>query len=540
MNATSMLNHLWQSTLFAVAAGLLTLALRKNRAPVRYWLWLAASVKFLVPFSLLVTIGHQFDSSSAPEVASIQLSAAPLSSMIHEIGKPFAPPVQAQGYGRAALAGLWLCGVLAVAFAWLRQWLRARSALRSASPLDLGLSIPTMSSPAGMEPGVLGVFRPVLLVPEGITDRLAPAQWQAILAHELCHVRRRDNLTAAIHMTVEMLFWFHPLVWWIGKRLMDERERACDEAVLLDAADPAAYAEGILNVCKFYLQSPLRCVSGVTGSNLKKRIRAIMTQRVAGDLNLAKKLVLAAAGLAALVTPITVGVMNAPIIFAQAPAQSPPELAPPVASTPVKQSPAPRIAAQTIVAQNQPKPAPGPAPVAPKPLPGLIDPSVTGGPADLSTYVIGANDVLNIEVLENPVYTKLYPVRSDGMLTIPLFGEVKAEGLTPLQLKKQLVETLSQKLKDPEVSVTVWQVRSKKYTVAGQVKRPGSFPLIRSTTVFEALNDAGGFLDSFSNQRDILILRADQTFHFDYRAYIEGENRDRNIALQNGDTVIVK
>ena len=88
-----------------------------------------------------------------------------------------------------------------------------------------------------MEPGVFGIFRPVLLVPEGITDRLTPAQWKTILTHELCHVRRRDNLTAAIHMAIEAIFWFHPLVWWIGKRLIDERERACDEEVLLAAGD---------------------------------------------------------------------------------------------------------------------------------------------------------------------------------------------------------------------------------------------------------------------------------------------------------------
>ena len=180
------------------------------------------------------------------------------------------------------------------------------------------------------------------------------------------------------------------------------------------------------------------------------------------------------------------------------------------------------------------------APTAPKPLPGLTDPSVSGAPVDLGTYVIGANDVLNIEVFENKDYTKLYPVRTDGMLTIPLFGEMKAEGLTPLQLKKQLTETLSEKLKDPEVSVTVWEVRSKKYTVTGQVKRPGPFPLVRTTTVFEALTDAGGFLDNFSNTRDILILRGDQTFHFSYKDYINSRHREKNIVLQNNDTIVVK
>ena len=180
-------------------------------------------------------------------------------------------------------------------------------------------------------------------------------------------------------------------------------------------------------------------------------------------------------------------------------------------------------------------------PGAPKALPGLNDPAVSGAQVDLGTYVIGANDVLNVDVFDNKEFTKLYPVRTDGMITVPLFGEMKAEGLTPLQLTKQLTETLKEKLRDPEVSVTVWEVRSKKFTVTGNVKRSGSFPLIRTTTVFEALTDsAGGFLDNFANQKDVLIIRGPQTLHFNYKDYINGKNRDKNIPLENGDTVVVK
>src|SRR5437764_157806 len=133
------------------------------------------------------------------------------------------------------------------------------------------------------------LFRPILLLPAGIRERLKPRELQAVLAHELCHVWRRDNLTSAIHMIVEAVFWFHPLVWWIGARLIEERERACDEAVLRLGNEPQEYAEGILNVCKSYLESPLWCVSGVTGSSLKKRIQAILTGHIARDLTFAKK-----------------------------------------------------------------------------------------------------------------------------------------------------------------------------------------------------------------------------------------------------------
>src|SRR6185437_12236476 len=156
----------------------------------------------------------------------------------------------------------------------------------------------------------IGAFRPVLLLPAGVPDRLTDAELVAVITHELCHVRRRDNLTAALHMLVEALFWFHPFVWWIGVRLMDERERACDEEVLALGSEPQAYAEGILKVCEFYLESPLACVAGVTGSNLKKRIEAIMIHRIARKLELGKKLLLAMLGAAALLAPVFFGLFQ--------------------------------------------------------------------------------------------------------------------------------------------------------------------------------------------------------------------------------------
>jgi uncharacterized protein (TIGR03435 family) len=174
-------------------------------------------------------------------------------------------------------------------------------------------------SPTLVEPGVFGILRPVLLLPEGIANRLTHAQLRAILAHEMCHVRRRDNLAAALHMVVEALFWFHPLVWWIGARLIEERERACDEEVLRLGAEPLAYAEGILNVCKFYLESPLPCAAGVTGADLKKRIEDIMSNCLSRRLTPAKKILLAAAALIAVAGPVVMGVVKAQsLVFAVA------------------------------------------------------------------------------------------------------------------------------------------------------------------------------------------------------------------------------
>jgi bla regulator protein blaR1 len=316
-------NHLWQSTLFAGIAWLLTLALRKNPARVSHGLWLAASLKFLVPISLLVALGSNIEWRKAPAITSN------VSVVMGEVSQPFTAPVSSPLLAtvppaRSALPGvflgLWACGFIGISCAWWIRWWRIRAAMRAASPLHLGLPIEAMSSPTLMEPGIFGVFRPVLMLPEGITEHLTPPQLKAVIAHELYHVRHRDNLIAAVHMFVETVFWFHPLVWWIGKRMVEERERACDEQVLRDLGEPRAYAEGILNICKLYVESPLTCVSGVTGgANLKKRIEVIMKNENVARLNVGKKLALAVAGTVALAVPIGIGVINASVLLAQSP-----------------------------------------------------------------------------------------------------------------------------------------------------------------------------------------------------------------------------
>jgi beta-lactamase regulating signal transducer with metallopeptidase domain len=336
-------NHLWQSTLFAIVAGLLTVALRRNRAQVRYWLWFSASIKFLVPFAVLMSLGA--DVQWAP--AAKKIAATPAVTVVMEqIAEPFpeAAPVAPSMPGAPdwlpiAIFGVWACGFAAIALIRLQGWRRIRAAVRASTPVDISAIVEVRCSPGLLEPGVVGVFRPFLMLPEGIADRLTPPQLEAVLAHELCHVGRRDNLLAGVHMIVEAAFWFHPLVWWIGARLVEERERACDEAVLSLGNGPRDYAEALLNVCKLYVESPLVCVSGVTGSNLKKRIEAIMTNRIALRLNFAKKAALAVAGMAAFAAPIVVGILHGPSVHAQNGAQ-------PVESAPVKPPVAPQVIAQ--------------------------------------------------------------------------------------------------------------------------------------------------------------------------------------------------
>jgi len=322
-------NHLWQSTLFAGVAGLLTLTLRNNHARVRHAVWLAASCKFLIPLSVLVAMGGHIRWQSAPDTTPSNWSV-----VMEEVSQPFAaPPVSspvlanappAAGALPAILFGIWACGFGGIACSWWIRWRRIRAVVRTGSPVDMEIPIRAMCSRTSMEPGVFGVVRPVLLLPEGIAERLAPDQLQAVIAHELCHVRHRDNLVAAMHMFVETTFWFHPLVWWIGKRMVEERERACDEEVLQLGSEPRVYAEGILNVCKSYLSSPLACASGVTGSNLKRRIEEIVKNRAARNLDIRRRILLIAAGAVALIGPIALGIFGALPSRAQTQAETTP------------------------------------------------------------------------------------------------------------------------------------------------------------------------------------------------------------------------
>jgi bla regulator protein BlaR1 len=295
-------DHLWQSTLFAALVGLLTLAFRNNRAQVRNSLWLAASVKFLIPFAALVAIGNHFGRRRA---APLVQNPTPSVIDMNTISQPFSrlaagtPPTvvfhSLTSVIPILLFAVWVCGCAVILFTWWRFWRRVAVAVRNASPVQHGPELDALrrletvagitkpvilvSLDTSLEPGVFGIAAPVLLWPSSLAGRLTGAHVEMILAHELSHVRR---LAAAIHMVVETLFWFHPLVWWLGARMVDEREHACDEDVLRLGGKPQVYAESVLKVCEFYLESPLACVAGVTGANLNQRMERIMSNRV-GD-----------------------------------------------------------------------------------------------------------------------------------------------------------------------------------------------------------------------------------------------------------------
>ena len=302
--------HLWQSTLFLIAAWLLARACRRNSATIRYWIWFGASLKFLVPFALLQWLGD-YVGRSLPE-------PPPVDPVVIEVGNaifvPTVPTVveSATSYMQIVVA-IWALGVAMLLLQWFLQWRAVHSMLASAPRLAMDLPVPVHVASGDLALGVFGVFRPVVILPRAVVGELSPAQMQAVLAHEMCHVRRHDNLTAAIHKCVEVMFWFHPLVWWIGANLLREREAACDETVIEDGYEQVVYAESILNVCRLSVAAQFSGMAASTGGSLKERLISIMSDERATPIDLPRFSLLFAAAILTCYGPIAAGVVTGAI-----------------------------------------------------------------------------------------------------------------------------------------------------------------------------------------------------------------------------------
>jgi polysaccharide export outer membrane protein len=188
-----------------------------------------------------------------------------------------------------------------------------------------------------------------------------------------------------------------------------------------------------------------------------------------------------------------------------------------------------------------PEAASAPVPEAPKVNPTAVDPNSTVGVGvDPNAYLIGPQDLLYVEVFGQARFTRPVGVRPDGKITMPIIGDVQASGLTPNKLGEHLKQAYSDQILDPLITVTVTQVNSQKYTISGEISRAGSYPLTAPTHVFDALNNAGPFRD-FANKKKIVIVRGTQRLTFNYQDFLKkGKNPEKNILLQNGDTIIVE
>jgi polysaccharide biosynthesis/export protein len=160
-----------------------------------------------------------------------------------------------------------------------------------------------------------------------------------------------------------------------------------------------------------------------------------------------------------------------------------------------------------------------------------------------NSYKIGPQDILRIDVWKEPEVTRNgLPVRPDGKISLPLLNDVQAAGLSALELSNIISEGLKKYMNNPQVTVTVLEINSRRVYVTGEVSRPGTFPLLPNMTVLQALTAAGAFTQ-FARPKSIYVLRTDAgkqvKYPFNYKDVIKGNHPEQNIELRSGDTIVV-
>jgi polysaccharide export outer membrane protein len=195
-------------------------------------------------------------------------------------------------------------------------------------------------------------------------------------------------------------------------------------------------------------------------------------------------------------------------------------------------------------AQEATKPSPSAEQADPASKPTQPATSPNSSKVDSKTYVIGENDVLEVDVWKDKEISRTVPVRPDGKISLPLIGEIQASGMTPLQLQDDLAQRLKSFIANPQVTVIVTDPRSHHFNIVGEVAKPGAYPLTQSMTVLDAISVAGGFRD-FAKETKIYVLRTmpgsnnPERLPFNYKDAIKGKKPENNVVLKPGDTIVV-
>jgi len=289
----TLLHFCWQATAIALAYGAIDMALRNLGSRARYGLAVAALLAMVLMAA--ATLLHELAVAS---LAGADMAAIRIGDVVSVDAIGGARRATGDSLGIAALLPwldlMWLAGVLCLTlralggYHVLRRFVRATDAdvpeqltlLVRGLCTRLGITRPVVLrlSREACGPFVVGVVRAVIVVPVSALTALSPAQLEAVLAHELAHVRRADFLWNILQTIVETLFFFHPAVWWIGRRMRAERELCCDDMALAACGDPVTYATALVALERVRPAHPLApALDGHgSGSGLRARILRIL------------------------------------------------------------------------------------------------------------------------------------------------------------------------------------------------------------------------------------------------------------------------
>ncbi len=332
--------HLFESSLFCILVGGLACCLRRHAAAARHVVWLVGISKFAIPTLLLAATGARiaYILPAASWASSLAIKSSALLSGIFGF-LPSSAMASELTAGRRVILFIWALGTAAMVLTWFIQLMKRRAGLtlpadaeretleRAKRRLGGVLSVRLRCSAAATEPALLGIFRSTVTIPQGLASRLSASELESVFVHELAHARRRDNLAASFVHALVCIFWFHPLLWFVEKRLVAEREHACDEMVISSGTAPRVYVTGILKVCRFHLFESVAGVSAIAGSDLKVRLDLILSGQARRPIPYPARLLLAALALFMTVLPVASGYCEQCVFNGQSTLRKSPELA---------------------------------------------------------------------------------------------------------------------------------------------------------------------------------------------------------------------
>ena len=316
-----MMAHLIACTVTAAIALGAAMALRGRSAGLRHALILAAILRFALPTDWLAEAGRKL----APRQPIRAVALTRIGHFAAMVDSSFqrAPEPRPRGRHFDWLRLFWCAGFAATVSLWMRGMLRRIPEMRAAS-VEENAALERVTQAFGgraalsivardQAPGACGIWRPKIVLPDGLSKALSADELEAVLAHELAHIRRRDNLTAAAAHLVSCAFWFYPLVWWLERQAHGEREAACDELVLRRGVNPEDYLAAILKVCRMAF-SVAPAYAAATGANLKRRMAVILAGRFRRPAPSALRMAVVTVVAAGVVAPLGTALVKDPPI----------------------------------------------------------------------------------------------------------------------------------------------------------------------------------------------------------------------------------